>query len=193
MRPDVLLDRAAKALESVEASSLTRVLMLVGKQIGQDVRIDSPFAIMTAYRSDLRSDANAKRLNQMESMLGRNGIRSYRLSGDWLEAPEGQQFDQAQQEGALIHITEDALYCIPEPDVAFEDFEIACIRQADRFDQDAIILGSGGPKRRKRPASVWIRFRDGHMKALPDTMQVSAVETAYKEMRNQREHPFSFT
>lgn len=189
-----ILERAASALEDlqetqlVEASSLTRILRMVGHDDRQenDVDVLHPFAILTAFRSDAGSEVNDRRLSQMEDLLKRAGVKTYRLTGNWLEPPEGMTFDEAEIAQKLVHIKEDSVFCVPEKglDMDFEAFEAVVTRQADRYEQDAIIMSDG--------QTVWLRFKDGHLKSLGDHIQVDVLEHAYKTMRNQKEHPFVF-
>lgn len=187
---DVVLDQAADKLESqlVKASSLTRILRMIGHddRVQNDIDVKKPFAILTAFRSDLSSGANTLRLQQMAEILARAQIKTFELKGHWLEAPEGMTFDEAEIAQKLIHIEEQSLFAVPKRDVEmdFETFQGAVTRQADRYDQDAIIMSNG--------ETVWLRFKDGHMKSLGDRIQVDVLENAYKAMRGQKEHPFVF-
>lgn len=190
----VIKDKAVAALQElaatqlVQASSLTRVLRMVGHDDRQenDVDVLHPFAILTAFRSDVPSEVNERRLHQMEDLLKRAGIKTYRLTGNWLEPPEGMTFDEAEIAQKLVHIKEDSVFCVPDEnlDMDFKAFEAVVTRQADRYEQEAIIMSDG--------ATVWLRFKDGHLKSLGDHIQVDVLEHAYKAMRNQKEHPFVF-
>ena len=71
--------------------------------------------------------------------------------------------------------------------VEFEPFVWAVqavVRQADYFDQVAILLSDG--------QKMWIRFRDGHLRDLGDRVSVDSIQQAYQQMRDQREHTFIF-
>lgn len=196
MRPDVLLDRAARKIEQVWASSLTRVLLLVGRRDSNEnnVELDSPFAIISAFQSNAGIDDNIQRTKELEDMLDRAGIKSYRLNGAWLEPPKGSSFEDASVDQTMIKIKETALFCVPKSGTSFDDFETALIRQGDRFGQEGIIIGSGEapPERVHSASSAWIRFKNGRIKSLPESLSVAVLEEAYKEMRNQKEHPFTF-
>jgi hypothetical protein len=165
----------------VEASSLTRILRLIGKPDQDGIEVLRPFGIVTAFQTGVSLEVNNQRLNQMSEKLGRSGVKTYRLQGNWLE--QGLSPDEAKKP---VKVREDALFCVvqSDDDIDFEAFSQAIIRQADRFNQAAVILSDG--------ANIWLRFKDGHTKDFGDTADVATLQQAYQQMRAQQEHTFTF-
>ena len=190
MSISALLERTADEIEArfVGGSTLTRVLRLMGRPDPEadDLDIDKPFAILTAFISGSEYEANQMRLRQMRQVLDRAGLKTFRLSGNWTEESPDLQAVDTEQTGpqGTVQVKEEAIFCTPKAEMDFDDFSTAVVRQADYFDQVAILLSDG--------QKMWIRFKDGHLRDLGERVSVDSIQQAYQQMRDQREHTFIF-
>jgi hypothetical protein len=177
---DDLADRLARV---VWASSLTRLLQLLGQpEQGNRYALSEPWAILTAFRPGDELADNRQLNRRLKAALEAAGLSCYVLVGHWLEAPEGQTFDEAQHGNTLVHIREEALFCRS----ARANVEIdQAVRNATKATGQYAMMVSDGHV-------VWIRTQDGSVAPVGADLTIAKLEDAYRKMRGQREHPFAF-
>lgn len=176
-----LADRVSRG-QVVWASSLTRLLQLLGRPDDGRYVLSEPWAILTAFQSGDTLANNRARNRDVKAQLERSGVSCYVLVGHWLEAPEDLTYEEARHGNKLIRIREEALFCRPgQSDVPIA--EVA--RRATRASQQLASIVSDGQV-------VWIQAVDGHVWPVGADINVQDLESAYRKMRGQRAHPFEF-
>ena len=145
------------------------------------------WGIISAYRKDFTKRENIQRNRELRGILNANEAGVYQLVGHWREAPEGMEYQEAEQKNLLTDVIERS-YLVPRPkDMDREAFKNMLFNAMTigGIPQDAILFHLQGD-------GYYAIESDGSMKKIGDKIAFNKIAQAYSQWVKKLNVPFVF-
>lgn len=148
---------------------------------------NSDFIIMSAYRTTFSKKENIIRNRKLRGILNNHKMGVHQLVGHWREAPEGKEYNQAQQSELTDAI--ERSYVIARPDnMNIEDFKSFIINKCmeiDNVKQDAVVF-------HQKNDDYYVLYNNGNTEKIGTKLTLNKIGQAYSQYVKKFDIPFVF-
>jgi|688.fasta_scaffold00851_44 hypothetical protein len=145
---------------------------------------NNDFCVASAFRSNFTKKQNRQRNKELFSVLQSKKMGGYVLIAHWQEAPDGTDWKDASPE-QLQDITEESVLFIKPESVSREEFIEVCVSIANKFNQDAVIVGL-------KDKGIFLYYKSGDSDQIGQGTSIGKISQAYSQLRSGNKTPFVF-
>lgn len=166
----------------VNEAGLSRLLQRIsGKEFG----------IASAYRGGNTRKENQRRKGILLTQLNSAKMGGYVLIGHWQEAPDGIDYQDAAPDQLSDTVEESVLYIKPD-EMSDQEFIQFNVDIANKFNQDAVIVGLDGIDEAISDMGVYLYYKDGSRDKIGNRVTLGKISQAYSQMKHKPNVPFVF-